>query len=78
MADREIRTAAGADSIRPTIEYVYDGWYAGKPSIDWEHFVDTVEIRGDITSGRIDLGPTMNSPAIRRIKAIVKELRNQA
>jgi hypothetical protein len=69
--DREIRTKEDADSIREYIENVYDGWYADTPRIDWEDFLDRLE-RYDI-----DLGDSMESPAIKRIKAIVRDLRNQ-
>lgn len=69
MADREIRTAADADSIREDIEEVYSGWFADESSIDWEDFVDRLEKRD------LDLGGDMLSPAVKRIKVIVRELR---
>jgi hypothetical protein len=67
---REIRTAVDADSVRDQIEMVYDGWYADTPRIDWEDFLDRLE-RYDL-----DLGDSMESAAIRRIKSIVRELRS--
>lgn len=72
MADREIRTAADADSIREKVESIFDGWYADSARIDWDDFINRVEKSGDF-----DLGDDMGSPAIKRIKAIVRELRKQ-
>lgn len=67
--DIEIRSTADADGIRETVESVFDGWYAEVPRIDWDDFLDRIEARG------YDLGKDMLSPAIKRIKAIVRELR---
>ena len=66
-----VRTASDADSIQDDIETVFDGWYADALRVDWVDFLDRLECYGH------DLGESMNSPAIRRIKAIVKELRSQ-
>lgn len=72
MSDpKPIRTAADADSIREDIEQVFDGWYADADRIDWHDFIDRLEGHDN------DLGSDMLSPAIKRIKAIVKELRSQ-
>lgn len=68
--DLDIRTKADADSIWEDIEEVFNGWYAEAPRIDWEDFLDRLEKRG------YDLGDSMLSPAIERIKKIVKELRS--
>jgi len=68
--DIEIRTAEDADSIREDIESVHDGWYSEGP-IDWDDFLWRLE------GAMYDLGESMSSPAIRRIKAIVRELRRQ-
>lgn len=70
--DREIYTAEDADSIREDIESIFDGWYADAERVDWDDFLDRLERRG------YDLGDELTSPAIRRIKAIVRELRKQA
>ena len=67
---RAIRTAEDADSIRKDIEDVFDGWYS-EGSIAWDDFLDRLE------GSTYDLGESMESPAIRRIKAIVRELRKQ-
>jgi hypothetical protein len=68
---REIRTAQDADTLRHDIAEVFDGWFAFVPSIDWDDFLERLESRGDY-----DLGSDMNSPAIRRIKQIVRSLRS--
>lgn len=69
-----IRTAQDADSIRGSIESVYDGWFSDyrEGPIDWGHFLDRLEGYG------YDLGDQMDTPAIRRIRTIVRELRRQA
>lgn len=64
-----ITTAADADRIRPDIETVFDGWFAGNGAIDWVDFLDRLENYGH------DLGDSMLSPAVKRIRAIVRELR---
>lgn len=69
--DRVITSKEDADSIREDVESVYDGWYAGASRIDWEDFLGRLERRG------YDLGDSWTSPAIRRIRAIVAELRAQ-
>lgn len=65
---KEIRTAEDADGIREEIESVHDGQYS-EGRIDWEDFIDRLEGHG------LDLGESMDSPAIQRIKAIVREMR---
>lgn len=69
MSEREIKTAKDADEIREDVENVFDGWYADSYRIDWDDFLYRLEKRG------YDLGESMLSPAISRIKAIVRELR---
>lgn len=65
---KPIITAVDADAIREDIEAVVEGWYpTGR--IDWEDLLDRIEDRG------YDLGTDLTSPAIKRIKAIVKEIR---
>lgn len=70
--DRVISTTADADDLREDIESIFDGWYADVSRIDWQDFIDRLEKRG-----AYDFGTDMDSPAIRRVKAIVKELRKQ-
>lgn len=67
----EIRTAADADVIRDDIEQVYDGWYAQASRVDWVDFLDRLEGMGH------DLGDSMVSPAVNRIKRIVSDLRKE-
>lgn len=69
--DREIRTAEDAEAkdVREAVEAVFSGWFADEPRIDWENFLDRLEGYG------FDLGEDMLSPAIERIKKIVRELR---
>jgi hypothetical protein len=69
---RYIQTAADANQIRPEIESVYDGWFADVRRIDWEEFLDRLEEFVDI-----DMGGSMTTPAVARIKQIVSELRAQ-
>lgn len=66
---REIRTTEDADSIRDVVESILDGWYPDGSRIDWGDFIDRVE------GSDLDLGDDMTSPAIKRIRAIVRELR---
>lgn len=73
MTPRLILTRADADSIRKEIESVYDGWFADSYRIDWEDFLDRLD-----SFPHIDMGSNLESPAIRRIKAIVAELRGQS
>ncbi len=68
---RTVATAEDADSIREDIESVHDGCYAEGP-IDWDDFLYRLE------GSAYDLGDSLLSPAIRRIKAIVRELRRQS
>jgi len=70
--DRVIRTAADADDLREEIEAVFDGWYSDGGPIDWYDFIDRLE-----RTGKYDFGTDMLSDAIRRVKAIVRELRKQ-
>ncbi len=68
-----VRTAEDADAIRELIETVHDGWFS-EGRIDWHDFLDRLD--GSFSPrGRVDLGDDMESPAVRRIQAIVRELR---
>lgn len=69
MTDKIIETSADADAIRADVEAVHDGWFADQGRIDWESFLDRLEARG------YDLGASMQSEAVKRIKSIVRELR---
>ena len=67
---RDIRTAQDADAIRREVEDLHDGFYADADRIDWHDFLDRLEREHDL-----DLGPDMDSPAVRRVRAIVREAR---
>jgi hypothetical protein len=72
---RTIRTAEDADAIRDHIESVHSGWFTGPDPIDWEDFIDRLDGRRMENGSLIDMGGQLDSAAIRRIKAIVRELR---
>jgi hypothetical protein len=73
----EVRSREDADAIRELIESVHDGHYATGP-IDWEDFIDRLDGERRDDGVRLDMGDQLDSPAIRRVKAIVAELRAQA
>jgi hypothetical protein len=59
------------EDVRDTIETVFDGYYADEPRIDWHAFLDKVE-----SMGLYNFGSDMDSPVVKEIKKIVKQLRN--
>lgn len=61
MTDEELLEAA---------EQVFNGWYADAERIDWEDFLDRLEAQTDV-----DLGTSLDSPLIRRIKKHVRDYR---
>lgn len=69
MADKAIRTAHDADLIREDIESIHDAFFVTRNKVDWENFLDRLEERG------YDMGDSFETPAVRRIKEIVRELR---
>lgn len=48
-------------------ESIYDGWYADR-CVDWDHFLDLLEQQTNV-----DLGESLDSPLIRRIKAHIRK-----
>lgn len=56
--------------IMEAAESIHDGWYS-EGRIDWEDFLDRLERYADV-----DLGNSMDSPLIRRIKAHIRKYRN--
>jgi hypothetical protein len=69
---KPIRTAEDiTEPLIDVIETVFEGWYADEPRIDWLAFLERVEIMG-----HVDFGSSMDSPAIKAVKKIVKDLRN--
>lgn len=69
MPDVMITTREDARSIEEDVESVVEGWYPAGTRIDWEDFLWRLEKRG------MDLGDSMDSPAIREIKKMVREMR---
>ena len=70
---RAIVTTADADSISEWVERVFDRWFAETPRIDWEEFLDRLEL-----SYPVDVGEDWDSPAIHRIKHIVQQLQRRS
>lgn len=59
-------------NLMEAAESIHDGWYpSGR--IDWEDFLDRLEQQTDF-----DLGNSLDSPLIRRIKAHVRAYRKLA
>jgi len=68
---RPIRTVEDiTEDVVSVIETVYDGYYADEPRIDWYRFLERVE-----TMGFYDLGSDMDSVVVKRVKKIVKGLK---
>lgn len=61
MTDTELMEAA---------ESVHDGWFANDTRIDWPQFLDRLEETADV-----DLGGSLDSPLIRKIKKHVRDYR---
>ena len=53
-------------------EGIFDGWYSDETRIDWEDFLDRLEKQTDV-----DLGDSLDSPLIRKIKAHIRDYRKQ-
>jgi hypothetical protein len=61
MLDTELLAAA---------ENVYDGWFTEDTRIDWNDFIDRLEIYSDT-----DLGSNMLSPQIKAIQQHIRKYR---
>jgi hypothetical protein len=70
---REIRTHADALAIRPQIEAAYDWLAASRERITMVDLLDRLEY-DDPT---LDFGTTLDTPAVRRIRLIMRELENR-
>lgn len=75
--DTRYTTCTAADEVTPEILEVAettDEWYSDQP-IEWEDFIDRMDgtILRDGTV--LDMGPTIDSPAIRKIKRHIRDLR---
>lgn len=77
MADILIKEANQVnDEILRLVFDIVDGWYPDGP-IDWEDLLDRVD-RAELSDGSIvDLGDSMISPAIKKIKREVRKYRSQ-
>jgi hypothetical protein len=71
---REIRTHADALAIRPQIEAAYDWLAASRERVTLEDLLDRLEY-DDPT---LDFGPSMGTPATRRIALILRELKERS
>lgn len=67
--DVMITTREDARSIEEDVASVVEGWYPAGTRIDWVDFLERLEKRG------MDLGDSMDSPAIREIKKMTREMR---
>lgn len=66
-----VSTAADfTEDVVTAIETVFDGYYADEPRIDWYKFLERVE-----NYALVDFGSSMDSPAVKEVKKIVKRLR---
>jgi hypothetical protein len=65
-----VAVGVGEDELMKAAEGVFDGWYADARRIDWEDFLDRLEAQTDV-----DLGKSLDSPLIRRIKKHVTAYR---
>lgn len=63
----------GEPELMEAAEGIFDGWYASSSKIDWEDFLDRLESQTDY-----DLGGSLDSPLIRRIKAHIRDYRRLA
>lgn len=65
------------DEILHAAEYVYDGWYADAPRIDWLEFMDRLDGTPLADGSTLDLGGTMHSPAILAIIEHINEYKKE-
>ena len=78
MADRQLTLASDVDEeILDLAKNLYEGFYEGK-KIDWDDFLDRMDgatlENGDV----VDLGDSMLSPAVIKLKTYVRQLEKQA
>jgi hypothetical protein len=75
-------TVTKAEEVTPDIleaaESIFDGWYADEARIDWTDLLDRLEGAEYVDlGGRLDLGDSMSSPAVLKIKAHIRAYREQ-
>lgn len=67
-----------AEDVTPAIlnqaEAVYDGWYSQSP-IDWGDFIDRLDGTELEDGTYVDLGESMTSGAIKKIKSHINQYR---
>jgi hypothetical protein len=72
----EIRTAADVTpEILDLAEHIEAGWWSGDARIDWGEFVDRMDGARLKDGTRLDVGADLDSPAIRKIKKHIRDLR---
>ena len=64
-----LETAAEADALSEAIEDIYDGWYSQTGRVYWDDFYDRL---ADWTGWELQED---DSPADRRVRAIVREIK---
>lgn len=69
MPDSQITTREDARAIEGDVEAIVEGWYPPGTRMNWGDFLDRLETRG------MDLGDSMDSPAIRQIKKMARKMR---
>lgn len=62
------------DEVLAVVEHVYDGWFTDG-RINWDDFLERMDGSVLESGEKIDMGPELDSPAIRKIKAHVRKLR---
>lgn len=77
MAERQVTLAADVDDeILAIATLVYEGFYEGK-RIDWDDFLDRMDGRTLDNGDVLDLGESMLSPAVIKIKTHIRQLERQ-
>lgn len=77
MAERQVTLAGDVDDeILDLAKMVYEGFYEGK-RIDWDDFLNRMDGASLENGDVIDLGDSMLSPAVIKIKTHVRQLERQ-
>lgn len=63
------------EDVLESAEKVYDGWFADADRIDWDDFISRLENRGLEDGTELDLGDSMLTPAIEKIKRHIRTYR---
>jgi hypothetical protein len=66
----DLNNAMSDADVLIVAESIYDGWYAESGRVEWDDFLDRLEIYADI-----DLGSDMMSPGIKLIKRHIANYR---